>query len=116
MLRAENTGLESKIKIILWWSCFMVCLAVPHSVQVLHDAALIGVSGLRPVGCFPQPIINSRLSSRSSNWSIFLFQDTCVILEEGGEGQLLLKCYNFSSSHSLGTTDMDSWDIYGSWV
>lgn len=52
MLRAENTGLGSKIKIVIWCSCFMVCLAVPHSVQVLCGAALIGVSDLRPVGCF----------------------------------------------------------------
>lgn len=88
MLRAENTGLGSKIKIVIWCSCFMVCLAVPHGVQVLGGAALIGVSELRPVGCFPQPIINARLRSRSSNWSIFLklllLQDTSIILVEAG--------------------------------
>lgn len=120
MLRAGNTGLESKSKTVLWCSCFMVCLAVPHSVQVLYDAALISVSELRAVGCFPQPVINSRLSSRSSNWSIFLrlllLQDTSVILEERGEEQLTLKSYNFLSSQSLGTTDMGSWDIYVFWV
>lgn len=52
-LRAENTGLGSKIRIVIWHSGFMVCLAIPHSVQGLYDAALVGVSVLRPVGCFP---------------------------------------------------------------
>lgn len=53
LLRAENTELGSKIKIVIWCSCFMVCLAVPHSVLVLYDAAFSGVSELTPVGCFP---------------------------------------------------------------
>lgn len=114
LLRAENTGFGSKMKIVIWCSCFMVCLAIPPSVQVLQGAALIGVSELRPVGCFLQPIANSCLRSRSSNWSIFLkpllCQDTSVILV-GGMRTAFLNMLPPPSRCSLGTTDLDLWDI-----
>lgn len=40
LLRTENTGLESKIKIVIWCCCFKVRAAAAHSVHVLYNAAL----------------------------------------------------------------------------
>jgi len=61
-LRAENTGLGSKIKIVIWCSCFIVCLAVPHSVPSPlrcspHRCFRVEASGVLPVvhHKFPSP-------------------------------------------------------------